>query len=401
MRRKSLSYSYVLLCLLSWTWPSATTAGISEWVDIDIVNGHIVIPISIEGIPAVAMLDTGANSYSISHRFVTKNNLSLGQSGAANVSGIVEARRVNAFNNVPIKIFGVELELDRVHAGNLGGYDMVLGVNFITPFIIQIDYPGKRLRLIEHDSLDLRKTANVKMKKERLSGLPIVRVNLNDDKKKAWMILDTGNAFGLLMGTDIPEKYNWQEKYGVGQHKAYGAHNVVSVFDTMSLPKLEIGPFALPNVMTSMPARGQPSELIRNFDLMVSYSSHVKSRISRKGTVPVGLLGYDILRHFIVTIDYKNSKIHLAMPKVTKTATDYQEFVGQSVGDLIRTQGKPLQTTLMPDNTKSYYWEIKEAGFTAKERDSSNRRGILVCELFATADVYGTVTEVSQEGDGC
>lgn len=391
----------LLILVLACPWPTQALAATSEWLPIKIYRGHVVIPVVIEGVKGAAMLDTGSMVNSISPRFIDENDLDVGRGGTTNVAGVVKARRVGTHNNVRVDMYGINLELDRVTEARTEPFDLVLGLGMIAGTIAQIDYPQQRIRFMDHDSFDHRKMPNTKMKKENITGLPIVRVNLNDDKK-AWLILDTGNSGGLLITNDIAGKYDWVQKYGTGVNQARGTHGVAATFDSLLLPRLEFGPFELPNVPTATPAPGQSLELSRTFDQLMELSGHVKSRIRRKGTVPVGLLGYEVLRHFVVTIDYAHNKLRLDMPELVADVIDYESLVGESIGDLISHHGRANQTTEMGNGTKQFYWLLSSVGIKpSDEAAEETAGGAGVCEMYAFTDSWGRITEITRDGNGC
>ena len=69
---------------------------------------------------------------------------------------------------------------------------------------------------------------------------------------------------------------------------------------------MQIGPFTLENVIVTVPGKGQKSNVFDDYGVGVSrVISHSKSE---------GILGYDVLKHFIVTIDFKRSLLHMEPP---------------------------------------------------------------------------------------
>lgn len=80
--------------------------------------------------------------------------------------------------------------------------------------------------------------------------------------------------------------------------------------DVFYLPTMTIGPYTLENVRVSVPAEGGKVNLqqYRPDD----WSTGTKIKRSKAAD---GILGYEILKHFVVTIDYKRSLLNLDVPR--------------------------------------------------------------------------------------
>ncbi len=291
----------VILALIA-TLPAF--AGVSQWIPFELSHGHITIPVTLNGEPATAFLDTGASGNGISERFLEEHEGEYGTGRQIIVTGVYGSRRVNLINNIQVGMFGSEFRLDQLMPGYFGRAELLIGLPFFEQFIVQLDYPNSRMRLIDHESLKLRKAANVKMKRQRGSAHPIVQVNLNDEYK-TWVMLDTGNSGGLLMRRTDAERYDWLERFGTEQILGAGI-NAVAVNERFNLPTMTIGPYMLENVIITVPAEGQWTNVGQG-------SSHGSIR-DRTKKDSKGILGYDVLRHFVVTIDFKNTLLHLEVP---------------------------------------------------------------------------------------
>ena len=181
---------------------------------------------------------------------------------------------------------------------------LVVGLAFFQNFILQIDYPNSRLRIITRDAMDLKDAANVRMKKNGSMSQPMVKVELNDEYK-AWLMLDTGNSTGIFMPRKPAIRYGWLEEFGTTDVQIRGV-NKVSASQSFNLPKMTIGPFTMENVIAMVPAEGNETNVGRES------TTRTGSRI--KKDYSDGILGYDVLKHFVVTIDYKRALLHLAPP---------------------------------------------------------------------------------------
>jgi hypothetical protein len=82
--------------------------------------------------------------------------------------------------------------------------------------------------------------------------------------------------------------------------------NAIAITESFRIPEFKIGPFVLEDVLVSIPAEGQSA------NLQSQYSTS-GSRI--RGRKVQGLIGYDVLQHFLLTIDYKGGHVHLGLPE--------------------------------------------------------------------------------------
>ena len=132
-------------------------AGATPWQDIEIDNGLLLIDVEIGGIPAKAMLDTGAQTLALNVDFLEKNQVSYKKGSKVTLQGVFGERRANLIKNLNVKMFGSDFPIKRAlpFEGD-GDIAMIVGLPFFKNFIFQIDYPQQRLKLITRDSLDLK-----------------------------------------------------------------------------------------------------------------------------------------------------------------------------------------------------------------------------------------------------
>ena len=66
------------------------------------------------------------------------------------------------------------------------------------------------------------------------------------------------------------------------------------------------GPYVLENVLVNIPAEGQTSNI-------EDQNSFTGTRI--KSAKQKGVIGYDILKHFVLTLDYRAGNAHISVPE--------------------------------------------------------------------------------------
>ncbi|MBU2978533.1 aspartyl protease family protein [Alteromonas sp. C1M14] len=291
-------YLSLLLFLFSFNVFSA----VSAWTDFTLDNGHVFIPVTIEGIESRAILDSGSQIDSINKAFIGKHELSFDKGPFVNIKGVHKVEKKRTYRNVTVDIFGSEFELDRLVESSLGHHTngMLLGAGFFYNFIVQLDYPHKKMRLLTRDTVDMGEAANVKSVSQKGTGMPIAQIEI--DGVSLWLLVDTGNAGTVLIDRRTASKVGLLDKVE-GTSTSFGANGFgVNEVATSSLVKF--GPYEIDNVKISFPAEGQKTNLESRYESL--------SRI--KGKRVVGLIGYDLLKDFIVTLDYKYGKLHIILP---------------------------------------------------------------------------------------
>jgi hypothetical protein len=172
--------------------------------------------------------------------------------------------------------------------------------------VLQIDYPNRRIRFLDRNSVSLTKVANVPMIRSDESTLPMIRVSIapNED---ILVNLDTGNNGGLFLSRRVATRLGLLDKYKAISEKSIGSNGEGSV-ESFRIPYFKVGPFEMENVKVDVPSEHQTSSVGEK----QSDSVKLISRISK------GLMGYDILKHFVVTLDYYNMEMHLGVPETVK-----------------------------------------------------------------------------------
>lgn len=288
-------------------------AVVSEWVDIHVDNGNLWLDTKVGGVPGYSMIDSGAQLNGINNNFLTASGQTYPRGRAITIVGVVGREKRRTYESIPVELFGNEINFKGLVDLNFGDADqqLIIGAPLLKLYVFQFDYPNKRMRIITRDSIDLKKQKNVKSKLDLKTGDPIVQVRLNDEKN-LWVLLDTGNNGGVLMQRSTAKKGGWLKKYPTKTTEIQGAITSGQI-EQFNLPTFKIGDFELNNVIVSVPADG------RGFGLFEE-EARTGSRIKTSRSQYQGILGYDVLKHFIVTIDYKSGHVHLEVPSPVEPA---------------------------------------------------------------------------------
>lgn len=294
-------FCFLLICF----WSQSLLANDHGWVDITIDNGHIKFPVVIQGNQGLAILDSGAQLNAINDSFVNKHKLKVKVGRKVTVMGIFGKELRETYNDLKVEMFSAPLKFDGVVSAPLGHPDnaILLGANFMNNLIIQTDYVNQKIRFLDRESINLKKVKNLEMMAQKGSGQPIIKIRLNNEDD-LWLLLDTGNNGGVMIERSVAIANNWLNTYPVVITNNRGV-NSLGYSETFNVPTLEIGPFILENVIVSVPAEGQSSNLASQYE---QSSSRLKGKRVR------GILGYDVLKHFVLTIDYEKGYGHIALP---------------------------------------------------------------------------------------
>ena len=297
-----ITYKWILISVLTILLIPNLQA--VDWVPFELRNGHITIEIEFNGEPGTAVLDTGAEMNAVSGMMTHKYADDFSESKKIRVQGVNGIQERYTFSNIPVKIFGVELTMHKMVEMNLAGNAILLGAPFFQNFITQVDYPNQRMRILPRDAVDMKAVANLNIKQRRGGYLPAVNVDING--KSTWLLLDTGSTGGLYISRKLARENNWipetvSEGYSIGVNK-------IAETAGFNISSLKIGPYELENIPTRIPAEGEKDTLKGKYGGR-STGSHLG-----KGAVTHGLLGYDVLKHFVLTIDYRGYKAHIVAP---------------------------------------------------------------------------------------
>src|SRR5262245_335396 len=258
-----LSSLTLSLCACLLYPASAAAAAIDKdgWTPIRFEGGQILLPVTLNGIEGEAVIDSGSELNGIDEIFVREHESELKFGHTINVQGVYATEQRRLVNGATVGMFGIDLPASGLVPTNLAPSLLLLGTGFLRSFIMQIDYPKQRMRLISHERLDLAEYANVEMRTQKGTILPLVKVSVSPGDE-IWVTLDTGHDGGLYLPRSIAKRYDWLAKYESEHQMRIGA-GAVGVSESFRIPYFAIGPYELKNVPVLIPAEGQQSSIGR------------------------------------------------------------------------------------------------------------------------------------------
>ncbi|MEM7001462.1 MAG: signal protein PDZ [Pseudomonadota bacterium] len=284
----------------------------SQWFPLDIEHGNVRIATKVGGVPGYSLLDTSASLHSINKHFIAAHELDLRSIGFSYVRGINNSKQRRRVGKVAVQMLGTVIDLRTITELDLGPEDIQIkfGAPFFESFIVQLDYPNQRMRLLDRGSMDLNKHKNVQSRREFRVGSPMVKVNL-DGGESVWLTLDTSNGYGndrgIVIERNVAARAGWLNNLPIRESQLMDVHGDAMRLEQFSLPSLKIGPYELGNVSVSVPALG---ERALRFKRETTSGTNIKST----GRKSKGYISYDVLKHFVLTIDYSGGDVHLSIP---------------------------------------------------------------------------------------
>jgi len=264
------------------------------------------VPVNINGFEGLAMLDTGATISAINQSFITKHKLEFDQGKKVEIGGVHGTVKTRYVKDVSVTMLGKRINFKKMPSLKLRTEENIalIGMDFLHNFIIKIDYPNRRLQLLNRDGIELKKDKNVTADFDYSANRLIVDVGIEEDKVLK-LLLDTGDSAGILLDRKIATRFNLLDKYpselGVGS----GIAKTVNVED-ISVSGVSFGPYVLDDVKIHVPVEGETLRVSKKY--IGYYGKNRRKRVD-------GLLGYDVLKRFVLTIDYKTRYVHIEMPQ--------------------------------------------------------------------------------------
>lgn len=295
----------IFLLAFTMLWSSSVFGQATSWIPFEQTQGHVRIKVKVDGIETDAIIDSGSQVNAVNTAFLDHHKLSYISHQRIRIKGVHGTDDRPIYKDIPTDIVGLELSMELVGIDlSDPSVGLLLGAPILNEFILQFDYPNSRMRFAMPQSIDLIKMGNLEMRAQSGSGQPIVKVNLNDESD-LWLLLDTGNSGGIYLPRNVAESNNWLTRFPVEQGTSRGVNKQADV-DLLRIPHIKFGPFVMDDVGVTVPAEGAAFDFGgRNLTL--------NSRI--RGVRVSGILGYDVMKHFVLTIDYKNGRGHIYIPQ--------------------------------------------------------------------------------------
>lgn len=263
-------------------------------VDVEVVAGHIYLPVTVNGKPAKFILDTGAQSSVVlpesAERLGVTGGTPVQARGAGNEA--VSAKITKIAN---ISAGGQEVQnMTAIVLALPSGIqcDGILGAGFLKNFVTTIDYEHKKVTFTPKEDFKVPNGA-VEIPIKMPGGVPQAEVTIAG--LKGWATIDTGANGTLTLNTPFVIENKLRDQFprriktivgkGVGGF-VYG--------ELFKLDSFEFGPFKMPTLIAAM--ADQKGGVFSQKDLVAN-------------------IGSDVLSRFTVSFDYPGLKMVLQKAK--------------------------------------------------------------------------------------
>lgn len=227
----------------------------ARWVPFTLTSAnHLRFAMTIDGVAAQALLDTGLNHSAVSREFARRAKLTIDTKDAAAGIALGGAIRVDwaptktvAFGALNRKGGRVAvIDLPKLLASASGDAEVLVGTDLIAPNAIDIDFANRRFRLLPSGRMPFAGT-RVPMTLQAGSGLYLTEATLGKRRVRP-LLVDTGDGGSLSVA-----RSQWRAAAVKGARVtstiAFGAGGVVdaglTVTDKVTLGGVPTGPIEL------------------------------------------------------------------------------------------------------------------------------------------------------------
>ena len=261
--------------------------------------GNLQISVEVNGTEVPAVLTTSNIGASISNSLA--RDMRLTQRVDPDLRVVTDTGRDQEYlysPNVPITLFGFETTAERVAITNSDDRYITLSLRLFDNLIIQIDFPNSRMCFISREALDLRQEQNIELDSGARFGTPTIRVTLNNDFE-TW--LDFSPSFGGGLRVDEFTARSLELE------PTESNQNPASPFLSSTLNTLTFGPYELGGIPVQYPKDGVRSNLTRRQETLTN--TNIQADRQTRGRI-----GMEVLKHFIVTMDFEAERMHVFAP---------------------------------------------------------------------------------------
>lgn len=262
-------------------------------------DGHHVpaIEVDVNGETTVALIDTAMSVNALSETFAHRAGISFGDRSIS-VRDVRDNEQLPVSGNFTLGIGGAEVGMDSAVVLPIERFGLVLGRPVLKALLVQIHYPERKLRLLPLGASGFE--GNVQAKRGRFHQ-PMIRTRI--DGRTSWLSLDTSNDTFSLIASDFASAKLDVEALDSAAYAGTG----IPIWPDMNLvriDRLELGPFNVEGVVAAVPSGRAAAS---------AATVYGGDRIHAR-TGADGVLGYELLRNFVLTMSMAQDEYHLYPP---------------------------------------------------------------------------------------
>lgn len=265
-------------------------AMVSQWVPFELKGNHIYIQVEINGVMTEAILDTGANRSVLSGKIAEELSVKRSRQ-SIKVHGVTGSKKRFLSKETSVALPNVfKSDVKFVLMPDDSTYPPILGMDFLGAPVIQIDYPNLQLRIASSNAFRYPEKLAIPL---QVSGSSIF-FKSSIDGFELKTLLDTGNASRTFLTHNLIKDASWYSKvkeWPIESTNNSGLHEEHLAYQYGKTNNFQIGPYSLENV-----------ELHLLSDKDVNTKDYL-------------VVGYDVLKHFTITIDRDKKNLYLTLPE--------------------------------------------------------------------------------------
>ncbi|MDP6653563.1 MAG: hypothetical protein QGF90_15890 [Gammaproteobacteria bacterium] len=291
--------SCLAMGLMAWS-VNCLSAAEENCQQFQVNNGRLSIPVTIAGTESRAVINSGILTMGIS-------SFLAGQLGLDIIEPEPDSRRrggglpqLSIVENVPIEVFGQDIEMEQLYVFDLNAPLVNFSVMMFQDLVVQMDYPQSRICFLNPATIDLEAAENINMRSTR-TGAPAIEVKLNDDQD-VWLNFQIGYSGGISIDFETAEDLGFIEE---DQEDGESAATAEATTESLVFGPYELGAINTTYSTEENSAQNRP----------IPIGGAVRAGRSRNRAVEThGELGFEILQHFVITIDFNEERMHIFAP---------------------------------------------------------------------------------------
>lgn len=259
-------------------------------------SGRISIPIEIGGQASSGFLNSDTIPASISSALARQAGLEIEELPGRSFLTSLMPQIQGVVKNVPMVVFGEELEMEQIFVIDDSRPFASLSILVFKNSILQVDFPNLNICFLNRASVDLEKVSNILMRSSAL-GRPAVQVTVNGEDK-IWLEFQAGFQGAVDLNYKAANDLGFADDTGNSADAETGSGVIESLL---------FGPYDLGNINVNY-ALSEP-ELSAEMQQLLRFANS-----GGRAVDPSGSLGYEILKHFVITVDFERDHMHILAP---------------------------------------------------------------------------------------
>lgn len=308
-------------------------------IPFELANNHVFVPVRVAGEALWFLLDTGAANTLLDLGTARSLSLPLGPSfeargaGPGSVPGAALAPPAAVhFDNVPELRVDVPaaIDLEGIAAFEGRAVNGILGADFISRFVLEIDYRARLLRL--HDRGDfVYPGPGTSLPMTLPTGHPHVDAELilsNGERVSGDFVLDVGSSFAVALARPFVAQHHLAERYRSGPTIQIGR----GIGGTVTAQLGRVSGLQLGALTVAAP--------------IVAFAGDGAGVLST-GQFFEGNIGGEVLRRFSVFLDYGGGRVVLE-PNEDLTAPFETDMSGAVLKTASQDRSRPIVSDILP-----------------------------------------------------